>query len=95
MELQRPAKAGTTGSNDIQIELSPCEDGIQIQLESVMKYLYEDSIRQTICEMLQQFGVERALVKVRDLGALDYTIRARMETVIKRAASVIKCEEAK
>lgn len=86
MELRRPVMAGTTGSNDIQIELSPCKDGIQIQLESVMKYLYEDSIRQTIHEMLQQFGVEHALVKAQDIGALDYTIRARMETAIKRVA---------
>ena len=86
MELRRPVMAGTTGSNDIQSELSPCKDGIQIQLERVMKYLYEDSIRQTIHEMLQQFGVEHALVKAQDIGALDYTIRARMETAIKRAA---------
>ena len=45
-------------------------------------------IEQTVRDVLQEFQVESAYVVVRDKGALDFAIRARMECAVCRAAEI-------
>jgi len=85
MKILRPAKAGTLESNDISIMLMPHENRIEIELESVVEKQFGTEIRATIENKLNELGVEGAIVKAIDKGALDYTIEARIETAVVRA----------
>lgn len=89
MELKKPAVAGTLESSDVQIILRPNPgQGIQIELKSDVKAMFGDAIEATIQAVLQEFGVEDALVDVNDKGALDFAIRARMQCAVCRAAEI-------
>lgn len=86
MEIKKVSKAGTLESNDIYIVLMPNEEqGIKIQLESIVIKQFGDEIIRAIQETLKENNIDRVLVIAQDKGALDYTIRARVETAIKRA----------
>ena len=70
MELKHGAVAGTLESSDIMITIHPGTDGVKIDL---------------IQKVLAEMGVENAVVKAVDHGALDCTIRARTTTAVRRA----------
>ena len=84
MKLICTATAGTMESNDIMVTLQPKEEGgIQIDLTSnVLRRQIENVIRET----LAAHGIENAEVTAVDKGALDCTIRARVDAAIYRAA---------
>jgi citrate lyase subunit gamma (acyl carrier protein) len=83
-KIVKRAYAGTIESSDVYVELEPNDSGIDIQIESVVLKQFGDAIRGVVVEMLQQFEVEDAKVKIVDRGALDCVIRARVEAAIKR-----------
>lgn len=85
MKVTHTASAGTTGANDILIEVSPAEEGIHIELDSCMEKLYGKTIRTVIHRTAEALGVTDVNIKATDAGALDYTIEARVETAIRRA----------
>ncbi|HCQ91425.1 MULTISPECIES: citrate lyase acyl carrier protein [unclassified Clostridium] len=86
MEIKKIAKAGTLESNDIYIMVMPNDEGgIELDLESIVIKQFGDEIRKAILDTLNDLGVEKAIVKAQDKGALDYTIKARVETAVKRA----------
>ena len=84
-EIVKKAYAGTIESSDVYVELEPNEAGLDIQLESVVLSQFGDAIREAAIEVLEQFEVRNAKVKIIDRGALDCVIRARVEAAIKRA----------
>lgn len=87
MKLIKPAVCGTLESGDIQITVRPNEGkGIETELESVVKNIFGDAILKTVGEVLLEFDVTDAAVSLNDKGALDCVIRARMKTVLLRAA---------
>ncbi len=88
-QVRRSAQAGTLESCDILIMVAPSAEGagITIQLESPVKKQYGRRISQVISECLAKAGIQDAVVTANDRGALDCTIRARMETAIVRAKS--------
>ena len=84
MEIVRRATAGTMESSDAYIEIEPDENGVSIQLESVVLEQFGDAIESTVQDVLKDLGVENARVRVVDRGALDCVIRARVETAVVR-----------
>lgn len=89
MELKKPAMAGTTESSDMMITLSPNPGGgIHLELDSDVKAIFGRAIERTIREVLEEFEVTDALVRAVDKGALDFTIRARTQCAVCRAAGV-------
>ncbi len=89
MELSKAAMAGTLESSDVQIRIFPNPGGgIHIDLESSVKKLFGESIEQTIRDVLAEFDVKDAEVIAVDKGALDCTIRARMQCAVCRAAEI-------
>jgi citrate lyase subunit gamma (acyl carrier protein) len=64
--------------------LFPNEDGISIELESNVYETFGEQIKQVITDTLLEHGLKNVYVKAVDKGALDFTIRARMITAIKR-----------
>ncbi len=86
MEINKISKAGTLESNDIYVVIMPNEaGGINLELESMVMKQFGEEIEKAIRETLEKLDVKNAIVKAQDKGALDYTIRARIETAVKRA----------
>lgn len=85
MELKHGAVAGTLESSDIMVTVLPGAGGTRISLTSTVEVYYGDSIRETICQVLRELGVENVRVEAVDHGALDCTIRARLITAVRRA----------
>ena len=88
MKILKPAKAGTLESNDISIMLMPSSNGVEIELESIVEKQFGAEIRTLIENSLKELGVENVMVKAIDKGALDYTIKARIETAVTRAGDM-------
>lgn len=84
MTINKSSKCGTLESNDIFILAVPAENGIEIELESIVGQQFGDQIEKVILEKLEEMGISSIYIKAQDKGALDYTIRARVETAIKR-----------
>ncbi|AWI07294.1 citrate lyase acyl carrier protein [Clostridium drakei] len=86
MEIKKVAKSGTLESNDIMIMISPNENGkVELELESIVMKQFGKQIEKTILEKVKELGIESITIKAQDKGALDYTIKARVQTAIERA----------
>ena len=85
MEILKPAMAGTLESSDAQVTVEPGTDGIQLTLSSSVMNQYGRQIKATVLETLERLGVENAQVTVVDKGALDCTLRARVECAVFRS----------
>ncbi|MBA7589466.1 Citrate lyase acyl carrier protein [subsurface metagenome] len=87
MRIKKLAQTGSLESNDLFIMIEPAESGLGIKLEikSIVQNQYYKRIESVILSVLKELQVEDAYIKVQDRGALDCTIIARTETVIKRA----------
>ena len=90
MKIIKNAVAGTLESSDALVEVAPSAS-VSVEIESAVLAQFGDSIEKSVREVLAQFDVSGAAVRVTDRGALDCTIRARVETALKRGAK----EEAK
>ena len=84
MKIEKRACAGTMESSDAYAEIEPAENGITIQLTSIVEKQFGDSIRAAALSVLAEFAVDNALVRITDRGALECVIRARIETAIIR-----------
>ncbi len=85
MEILKAAMAGTLESSDAQVMVEPADEGIELTLESSVMNQYGRQIKATVLETLERLGVENARVSVVDKGALDCTIKARVECAVFRS----------
>ena len=85
MRINQPSVCGSLESSDILIRLSPTENGIEVRLHSIVQTQFGDAIEAVIRQVLTEANVENACVDAMDRGALDCTIRARMEVAVARA----------
>ncbi|WP_312199215.1 citrate lyase acyl carrier protein [Anaerospora hongkongensis] len=88
MQLKKSAIAGTLESSDVQIMIEPSQNGIELFLTSSVMNLYGKQIKSTILTTLANLGVENARLTVVDKGAVDCTIKARVECAVFRAAEI-------
>lgn len=86
MILKKPAVAGTLESSDAQIMIEPGGDAITIDLTSTVMSQYGRQIRELILEELALMEVGPCKVTVNDHGALDCTLKARIEAAVFRSA---------
>jgi citrate lyase acyl carrier protein len=87
MKLLEIANAGTLESSDIQIIIEPNENnGIVVELESVVKRQFGDQIIEVITNTLNELGVEDAKIFANDKGAIDPVIKSRVQTAVYRSA---------
>lgn len=86
MEIKKSAIAGTLESSDAQVTIEPNASGIEFSLESSVINQYGKQIKAVVLDTLKNLGVENANIRVVDKGALDCTIKARVECVVHRAA---------
>jgi citrate lyase subunit gamma (acyl carrier protein) len=91
MEITRPAVAGTLESSDCQVMIEEGDGKVEFSLESSVINQYGNQIRKVALETLENLGVNNAKVKIVDKGALDCTIKARIEAAVYR--SVLQTED--
>ncbi|WP_041960025.1 citrate lyase acyl carrier protein [Sulfurospirillum arsenophilum] len=81
------AHAGTLESSDAFVRVIPIDEkGIVIELESSVEEIYGDAIRALILEAATAMKVDGIKLIVQDKGALDYVIKARVQTAILRSS---------
>ena len=88
MNILKPAMAGTLESSDAQITVEPAEGGVELHISSSVLSQYGRQIRAVVLDTLARLGVEGAFVTVVDKGALDCTLRARVECAVFRACGI-------
>ena len=87
MKIQKPAVAGTLESSDAQVRVEPGEGSIELTLSSSVMNQYGRQIKAAVLETLDRLGVTDARVTVVDKGALDCTLKARVECAVFRSCS--------
>ncbi|MDM7997167.1 MAG: citrate lyase acyl carrier protein [Acidobacteriota bacterium] len=87
MQLKIPAQAGTLESSDALVMVEPAAQGSgrRIELESNVLRQYGRRIRLQVETTLDRLGVSDVRILVKDKGALDATVQARVETAIRRS----------
>jgi len=84
MEILKSAVAGTLESSDAMVTVEPGE-GIALTLSSSVMNQYGRQIKATVLETLERLGVTDARITVVDKGALDCTLKARVECAVLRS----------
>ena len=85
MEIRCRASAGTLESSDALVTVEPAEAGIELDISSSVMNQYGRQIKATVLETLDRLGVESGKVTVVDKGALDCTLKARVECAVLRS----------
>ena len=86
MEIKKTAMAGTLESSDCQVTVEPGEGKVEFHLESAVIHQYGNQIRKVVMETLNNLGIDNVKISMVDKGALDCTIRARVEGAVFRSA---------
>ena len=83
------ASAGSLLSGDCLVEVSPgaAGAGAVLTIESTVLRAYGEQIRAVVLRTLAEAGLADVMVKVRDRGALDFVLEARVKTAAARALS--------
>ena len=85
MEIKKPAVAGTLESSDCMVTVEPGVNGIDLELDSAVIRQFGPQIRKVIFETLERLDVANGRITVVDKGALDCTIKARVECAVVRS----------
>lgn len=85
MKIENNAVAGTLESSDLQVAIEPIENGIELDITSSVMNQYGRQIKATVLETLERLEVANAKVTIVDKGALDCTIKARVECAVFRS----------
>ena len=86
MEIEKAAVAGTLESSDCTVTVEDGDGNIDLVLESTVIHQYGNQIRHVVLDTLESLGVQNVKIKIVDKGALDCTIRARVEAAVYRSA---------
>lgn len=87
MKPKIAAQSGTFESSDVIFLIEPLPDnsGRNLEISSTVMQQFGDSFRCIIIEMLDQYDLTDIHLIAKDKGALEPTIKARLETAIKRS----------
>lgn len=88
MDINKAAVAGTLESSDCMVSIEPCSTGVEFSLESVVAHQFGNQIKKIALETLAHLGVENVKITIVDKGALDCTIKARIEAAVYRSLDV-------
>lgn len=90
MEITKPAIAGTLESSDCQVMVEAGTGGIDFSLDSVVIHQYGNQIRRVVLETLKRLEVDNIKISIVDKGALDCTIKARVEGAVYRSVEKVE-----
>lgn len=81
------ASAGTYESSDCNITVQNNEKTL-INIESIVFEQFGDQIKKVITQTLATYNLQNIKIDCFDKGALDYTIKSRLETALKRGGYI-------
>lgn len=84
MVIQTSAIAGTLESSDAQVTVEPCQE-LQISIQSSVSNQYGQQIQTVVNQTLERLAVREGRITIIDKGALDCTLRARVECAVFRS----------
>jgi citrate lyase subunit gamma (acyl carrier protein) len=87
MKPKIAAQSGTFESSDVifLIEPLPDQSGRKIEISSTVMQQFGNSFRQIVDSVLDEYELTDIHLIAKDKGALEPTIKARLETAIKRS----------
>jgi len=88
MEIKKPAIAGTLESSDCQVTVETGNGTVDFSLESAVINQFGNEIRKVVLETLEHLQVDNVKISIVDKGALDCTIKARVECAVYRANDI-------
>ena len=84
MVIEKTAMAGTLESSDAQVTVSPA-DKLEVVIESSVINQYGRQIKATVEDVLDRLDIKQGLISGVDKGALDCTLKARVECAVFRS----------
>lgn len=90
MKLDKPAAAGTLESSDCMVTVEKGDGKIDFALDSTVINQYGNQIRRVALDTLKNLDVDDVNIRIVDKGALDCTIRARIEAAVYRSVGQTK-----
>ena len=84
MVIEKTAMAGTLESSDAQVTVSPA-DKLEVVIESSVINQYGRQIKATVEDVLDRLDIKQGLISIVDKGALDCTLKARVECAVFRS----------
>jgi len=84
MVIIRAASAGSLESNDLLVQVAPGENGREIRIKSPVLKLFRGRIQDQAELLLDEMDIHDVIIDINDMGALDFVIRARIETALMR-----------
>ncbi|MHC5250089.1 citrate lyase acyl carrier protein [Enterococcus sp. LJL120] len=87
MKIEKNAIAGTLESSDVQVTIRPLNQGLDVSIQSSVMNQYGRQIKKVALETLEKLEVENASVTIVDKGALECTLKARIECAIFRSVN--------
>lgn len=88
MEIKKAAMAGTLESSDAQVTVEPGTDGIELSIESSVIHQFGTQIRKVALDTLNRLEVKSGRITIVDKGALDCTLKARLECALYRSNDI-------
>ena len=87
MKPKIAAQAGTFESSDVIVLIEPLPDKSvrKIEISSSVMQQFGESFTEIVIDLLDQFEMTDIHLIAKDKGALEPTIKARLETAIKRS----------
>lgn len=81
------SQAGTFESSDLIVLIEPREKdtGRKIEIESIVMLQYGNNLKSVVSQMLDDYALTDLHVIIKDKGALEPVVRARLETAILRS----------
>jgi citrate lyase subunit gamma (acyl carrier protein) len=81
------AQSGTFESSDVIFLIEPLPDnsGRKLEISSTVMQQFGVNFNRIVVEMLDQYDMTDIHLIAKDKGALEPTIKARLETAIKRS----------
>ncbi|BBA52753.1 citrate lyase acyl carrier protein [uncultured Fusobacterium sp.] len=76
---------GNEKDSDALVTVNLNNTGIEIIIESKIKDMFGKLMEKAVREVLVEMKVENAKVLVQDFGALDFVIKGRTRTAVRRA----------
>ncbi|WP_040383247.1 citrate lyase acyl carrier protein [Dethiosulfovibrio peptidovorans] len=89
MKILKMAVAGSMESNDAMVTVEP-SNKLSVEVESVVEAQFGEAIERSIMEVLKDLSVDSCTLSVKDRGALDCTLRARVETALLRGSEGVR-----
>lgn len=91
MRIVHDAIAGTLESSDVMVKVAPPPDGgdgLDVVVTSSVMAQFGHQIRAVVDGVIAQVGVTAGQITVDDKGALDWAIRARLQSALVRGCDI-------